>query len=161
MQMMKAIYTDAKFIPDERSVEVWYALLKDLDINAVKLAVAKYMQTKKFPPFPADIREMLQAEYLSPDEAWAIVSDALWACTSKEKAEKIFSKLPLECQRTIGSAEAFYAYTQGEWNESVSKALFIKNYKPTVDRMQTESRVSIPLRTALASAERKAIGEKT
>ena len=147
-------------MPDEKSVEVWYALLKDLDVNALKLAVAKYMQTEKFPPFPADIRKMLQAEYMSPDEAWGIVSDALWAVTSRDKAEKIFSKLPLECQRTIGSVDAFYAYTQGEWNESVSKALFIKNYKPTVEQMQVESRMSKPLRTALQTAERIGIEER-
>lgn len=161
VQTMKAVYTDPKFMPDEMAINVWYELLKDLDGKLVMAAVAKYMQTKKFAPYPADIREMLEVNYLSPDEAWSRVSDALWSCTSRSKAETAFKKLPEECQKTIGSADALYAYTQGEWNESVNKALFVKNYKPTVERMQTESRMSIPLRTALGATERKMISENT
>ena len=157
MRTLKAVYTDSKFIPNEDAINVWYELLKDLDCKTLMAAVAKYMQTEKFPPFPADLRKMLQATFMPPDEAWGKVSDALWACTSREKAEKEFNKLPIECQKTLGSADALYAYTQGEWNEGVNKALFIKSYNPTVERLQTESRMSIPLRTALTTTERKGI----
>ena len=160
VQTLKAIYTDPKFMPDENSINVWYQLLKDLDAKLLMAAVAKYMQTEKFPPFPADLRRMLQTNYRTPDEAWAIVSDSLWSVTSRKKADKVFNDLPEECQKTIGSAEALYAYTQGEWNESVNNALFTKNYKAIVERMQTESRMSVPLRTALAGAERKGIEER-
>ena len=160
MMMLKAVYTDQRFIPNEDSIAVWYELLKDMDPAALKIAVAKYMQTEKFPPYPADLRKMLQANYMTPEQAWGYVSDALWACTSLKKAEKEFQNLPIECQKTLGSAEALYAYTQGEWNEGVNKALFIKSYAPTVERMQTESRMSKPLLTALNAAERKAIEER-
>ena len=164
VRTMKSVYTDAKFIPDENAVAVWYELLKDIDAKSLMAAVAKYMQTEKFPPFPADLRKMLQANYMSAEEAWSHISDALWSCTSLKKAEEAFNELPEECQRTLGSADALYAYTQGEWNESVNKSLFIKSYNPMVERMQTESRMSIPLRTALGTSGRTAIedkGEKT
>lgn len=157
VRMLKAVYTDQRFIPNEDSIVIWYELLKDLNVSELKAAVAKYMQTEKFPPYPADLRKMLQANYMTPEQAWSYVSDALWACTSRKKAEAEFNNLPIECQKTIGSADAFYAYTQGEWNESVNKALFIKAYKPVVEQMQTESRMSIPLRNALSTAERKEI----
>lgn len=161
VQTLKAVYTDPKFIPNELATNVWYELLKDLDAKLVMVAVTKYMQTKKYAPTPADVREMLEQSYLSPDEAWSYVSNALWSCTSRSKAESAFKKLPEECQKTIGSADALYAYTQGEWNESVNKALFVKNYKPTVERMQMDSRMSISLRTALGTSEMKAINENT
>ena len=155
--VMKAVYTDPKFIPDQAAFNVWFDVLGDMDANTLMASVKKYMQTEKFPPFPADLRRMLQTNYRTPDEAWAIVSDSLWSVTSRKKADKVFNDLPEECQKTIGSAEALYAYTQGEWNESVNKALFTKNYKAIVERMQTESRMSVPLRTALAGGERRMI----
>ena len=157
---MKAVYTDAKFIPDENSINVWYELLKDIDTKALMAAVAKYMQTEKFPPFPSDLRKMLQSNYMSAEEAWAHISSALWSCTSLKRAEEAFNDLPEECQRTLGSADVLFSYTQGEWNESVNKALFIKSYNPMVERMQTESRMSIPLRTALGTSGRAAIEDK-
>jgi len=160
VRTMKAVYVDPKFIPDESAITVWYELLKDLDPKALMAAVAKYMQTEKFPPFPADLRKMLQTNYMSAEEAWSHVSDALWSCTSYKKAEEAFNDLPEECQRTLGSADALYAYTQGEWNESVNKALFIKSYNPMVERMQTESRMSPSLRTALGVSSRTAIEDK-
>lgn len=160
VRTMKAVYADPKFIPDETAIAVWYELLKDLDPDLLKAAVAKYMQTEKFPPYPADLRKMIQTNYMSAEEAWGKVSDALWSCTSHKKAEEAFNGLPEECQRTLGSADALYAYTQGEWNESVNKALFIKSYNPTVERMQTESRMSTSLRTALGAVNSKAIEDK-
>lgn len=157
---MKAVYTDPKFIPNEESVNVWYELLKDMDAQYLKASVAKYMQTEKFPPFPADLRKTAEAKYLTADEAWGKVSDCLWGITNRKRAIAEFNNLPIECQKTLGSADALYAYTQGEWNEGVNKALFVKNYKPTVERMQTDSRMSKPLRTALEAAERIGIEER-
>ena len=160
VRTMKAVYADPKFIPDESAITVWYELLKDLDSKALMAAVAKYMQTEKFPPFPADLRKMLQTNYMSAEAAWSHVSNALWSCTSYKKAEEAFDRLPEECQRTLGSADALYAYTQGEWNESVNKSLFIKSYNPTVERMQIESRMSPSLRTALGVNNTSAIEDK-
>lgn len=160
VRTMKAVYTDSKFIPNEEAVNVWYELLKDLDAKVVMASVAEYMQTEKFPPFPADLRKATEAKFLSPDEAWGLVSNCLWSVTSRERARKEFDKLPIECQKTIGSADALYTYTQGEWNEGVNKALFVKAYKPTVETLKNDSRMSLPLRTALGRAERKKIEER-
>jgi hypothetical protein len=106
------------------------------------------------------LREITESKFLSAEEAWTKVSQALWSVTSYEKAEAKFKALPEECQQTLGSASALYAYTQGEWKESVNKSLFIKSYNPTVERMKTESRMSHVLRTALGTAERKGIEER-
>ena len=160
VRTMKAVYADPKFIPDETAIAVWYELLKDLDSNHLKAAVAKYMQTEKYPPYPADLRKMLQTNYMSAEEAWGYVSNALWSCTSRKRAEEAFNNLPEECQRTLGSVDALYAYTQGEWNEGVNKSLFIKSYNPTVEKMQIESRMSVSLRTALETNNTKAIEDK-
>lgn len=148
------MYSDPKFIANEDAINVWYELLKDMDAKVLMASVAKYMQTEKFPPFPADLRKVNEGRFLSGEEAWTIVSDALWACTSRTKAGEMFDKFPPEVQKTLGSADALYAYTQGEWNEGVNKALFIKSYNPTVENMKAENRMSTPLKTALSAAER-------
>ena len=153
--VMKSLYTDPKFISDQSAFDVWYDLLGDMDAKELLASVKIYMQTEKFPPFPADLRKVTEKEYLPPDEAWALVSDSLWGCTSRENAVEEFNKLPEEVQYTLGSSDALYGYTQGEWNESVNKALFVKNYKPTVERLKAESRLSKPLRTALTGSNQK------
>lgn len=150
---LKAVYSSQDFLKDVEAVDIWYELLKDLDGKTVQLSAAKWMQTEHFPPAPADLRKVTEKNFLSPDEAWAMVSDSLWGCTSREKTNKVFDKLPDEVQKTLGSADALYSYTQGEWNESVSKALFIKNYKPTVERLKQESRVSKPIMKVLVGGD--------
>lgn len=160
VRTMKAVYTDPKFIPNEESVNVWYELLKDMDVSFLKASVAKYMQTEKFPPYPADLRKTAEVKCLTAEEAWSMVSNCLWGITSHKRAVTEFNKLPIECQKTLGSADALYAYTQGEWNESVNKALFVKSYKPIAEKLQSDSRMSRPLRTALEATERIGIEER-
>ncbi len=158
--VMKSLYTDPKFIADQSAFDVWYDLLGDMDATELLVSVKRYMQTEKFPPYPADLRKVTEKNYLSPDEAWAMVSDSLWGCTSRENAVEEFNKLPEEVQYTLGSSDALYSYTQGEWNESVNKALFVKNYKPTVERLKSESRLSKPLQKGIGVSEQARLEER-
>lgn len=157
-RMLKAVYTDKTFLPDEDSLTAWFELLKDMNVNEVKLSAVKYMQTQSYPPHPSDLRVSTQISVLTPDEAWAKVSDAIWGCLSPKRAKEEFDLLPEECQKVLGSADALYAYTQGEWNEGVNKALFVKNYKAVVELMKADSQLSNPVR--LAMSEQKMIERK-
>lgn len=155
---LKTVYTDPDFLKDEKAVETWFNLLKDQDAQSVMIAATRYMQTQRFAPFPADLR--LEKEQVSPEEAWQTVSDCLWAITSYEKAEEEFDELPSAIKRALGTADALYGYTRGEWNEAVQKSLFIKSYREVLEKETSDSKMSPKVREAvkaMTAPERKMI----
>ena len=56
VKAMKAVYSQATFIPDQDAFNVWYELLKDIPYSRANVAIQKYMASEKFPPTIADIR---------------------------------------------------------------------------------------------------------
>ena len=59
---MKAVWTDPKFLPDKDAFDVWFEMLKDLPYREASIGLKDYMQTSKFPPTIADIRERANRE---------------------------------------------------------------------------------------------------
>lgn len=55
---LSSVYGD-KIPHTNACLNVWYASLADLDYKAVETAVLRYIQTEKFAPKPADIREIV------------------------------------------------------------------------------------------------------
>lgn len=55
---MSSVYGD-KVPHTNACLNVWYAALADLDYKQVETAVLSYIQTQKFAPKPADIRELV------------------------------------------------------------------------------------------------------
>ena len=77
---MQAMYGE-DFIGTEEALEVWYALLHDLDYQILSKALQQYMLTNKFKPTVAELRE-IYAELVSPatsnwSEGWEEVSRAI------------------------------------------------------------------------------------
>lgn len=74
--------------PDSNTMHVWFRLLSQFDLRIVQQAFDHFVATEpKFPPTPAQIREMLGAGRNdgrpTPDEAWAI------ALASRDEADTI------------------------------------------------------------------------
>ena len=77
---MQAMYGE-DFIGTEKALDVWYALLHDLDYQILSKALQQYMLTNKFKPTVAELRE-IYAELVSPvitdwSEGWKKVSRAI------------------------------------------------------------------------------------
>lgn len=151
-KLLRSVYKD--FLTEEDTINSWYELLKDMDVNVLKTATIKYMQTQKFPPFPADLRgQITSKEYqLSPEAAWHIVDQALWSCTSFKACEEVFETFPEPIKNALGSAGTLYGYTQEEAG-SVQKALFLKAYKDALNKAITDSRMSPTVRTVVDKIE--------
>lgn len=66
----------------EGMVGVWASSFKEDDVKLVQLAVAKHIQTNKWPPSIADIREIIMTiqcpDLIPPDEAWIAVANLLY-----------------------------------------------------------------------------------
>jgi len=90
--------------PNERTVEVWYSLLKDLPPKVLRRAAIRHAQTSKYPPTIAALRELACEKIpFSSEEAWMLVRRRL--------AEETFSKVgipenALEALRAIGGSMA-------------------------------------------------------
>lgn len=152
VKRLRSVYKD--FLTDEDTIDSWYELLKDMDVNVLMAATIKYMQTQKFPPFPADLRGQITSKelQLSPEAAWHIVDQALWSCTSFKACEEVFETFPEPVKAALGSAGTLYGYTQEEAS-SVQKALFLKAYKDALNRAVTDSRMSPTVRAVVDKIE--------
>ena len=77
---MQAMY-GKDFIGTEQALDVWYALLHDLDYQILSKVLQQYMLTNKFKPTVAELRE-IYTELVSPtisdwSEGWEKVSKAI------------------------------------------------------------------------------------
>lgn len=78
---IKSCYPQYGVMSDERSLEVWFQQLKDLDYKLASIAVSKHVAVSKFPPTIAEIREQCTSVLMGdvPDwsEGWEKVLKAL------------------------------------------------------------------------------------
>lgn len=63
--VLKANYTDPKFLPDRFAYDVWFSSLKDLSAAECQASVLKWINTNRNTPTIADIRQNA-AEIKSP-----------------------------------------------------------------------------------------------
>ena len=140
VKAMKAVYSDPKFIADKDAFNVWYELLKDIPYAMCEASLHKYMATNKYPPTIADIRQSA-LEIATPDvmgeaEAWALVYKAI--CNSTYHAREEFDKLPVDCQKAIGSPSILREWAGLATDEvnTVIQSNFMRVYKTTAKKTQ-------------------------
>lgn len=104
---MQAMYGD-KFIGTEEAMDVWFALLHDLDYQILSKALQKYMLTNKFKPTVAELRE-IYADLICPvvsdwSEGWEKVSSAIghYGMYRAEEAMENFDEVTREAVKRLG-----------------------------------------------------------
>lgn len=144
---MKAVYSQATFIPDQNAFNVWYELLKDLPYKQVSVAIQKYMVTERFPPTIADLREKAseiieqQMDRMGELEAWAHVRKAIG--NSLYHAEEEFERLPEACRIAVGNPSNLreWALMDSEEIETVEQSHFIRNYRTAIKRISDDRKI--------------------
>lgn len=150
---MKAVYTDPKFLADNFAIEVWYEMLKDLPYKVAADAIQRHMQTSKFLPTIADLRENVQKntapEEMTAIEAWRLTYRAI--CNANYHAEEEFNRLPEVIQKTIGSPDTLKEWAKMDTGtvESVEQSHFIRDYNATVKRCKEVESLSPEIRSRL------------
>lgn len=156
-QGMKAVYAGENFIKDKDAFDVWYSLLQDIPYEVASAAVQKYMQTQKFPPTIADIREIAteitHEEEMTELETWSLVYKAI--CNSNYEAEAEFNKLPKACQIALGNSAALREMATLEMDTvgSVEQSHFIRNYRAAVKRMKEDRQLNPELRAKIGEMQ--------
>ena len=157
--VLRNAYLDKDFLSDNESAEVWYGFLKDLDFGEVKIAVAKLVSENKWMPTIAEI--MSQVKLLNEtvydsdgdNELWDLIVKA--SKNSTYGAVEEFNKLPIECQKFLGSATSLKDFGLIDPNtlQTVVKGQFLKTI-PAI-RKHTEYNNGLPLEVKLAIEESK------
>jgi hypothetical protein len=150
------------------TVDTWTTMLIDYDYPTISKALQKYILSDKtgFAPAIGQIIAMIDTEPSNePLEAWDLVRKAI--NNSTYHSEEEYAKLPVECQKAIGSPANLREMAQMDWEtvESVEQSHFIRSYQAVIKRMDEEKRLPQNLRNytqqiAMKMQEPRAIEQK-
>lgn len=159
---MKAVYSQATFIPDQDAFNVWYSLLQDLEYEVLSRAIQKHMLTVKFPPTIADIRESAaqfvpQVQELTELEAWGMVRKAI--SNSGYNSVEEFNKLPEPVQKAVGNPANLKEWSQMDVDtvESVEASHFVRNFRAVQAREKEMQKLPENIRNQLQLIQQQAI----
>lgn len=163
--VIRSAYRDNDFLSDNKSAEVWYGILKDLDFATAKVAVTKLITTHKWLPTIAEILD--QVRLLNETVTDSNVDTELWSLIVKASknstygAVEEFQKLPEECQRFLGSPTVLKDFGQIDQGtlQTVVKGHFLKTI-PAI-RKHTEYKEGLPMevRLAIEDSKQKMLGD--
>ncbi len=155
VKAMRAVYTQATFIPDQYAYRVWFKLLNDLDYKDCQRAVQEHMTTCKFPPTIADIRTLVASYHVEREEglgeleAWALVRRAVGNSIYASVAE--FEKLPELVKKAVGSPENLCEWGKTEISETqtVIQSHFLRSFRIARERDIQQKKLQPHMRVAL------------
>ena len=145
---IKTYFPRDNVLPTEHAMSLWYEGLKDLPYQIVSIALKKYVQTNKFSPTIADIREQAeqlnqnnQKTDLNENEAWTLVLKAIQR--SGYYSEEEFAKLPKIIQRTIGSSSRLREMALDEkFNHGVESSNFQNKFRIEQQKEREKQKLS-------------------
>lgn len=126
------------------TVDIWSQMLIDYDYLLISKALHKYIlsNTSGFAPSIGQLVGLIETPVsLEPLEAWGLVRKAIR--NGYYFAEQEFNKLPIECQKAIGSPANLkeMALMPSDTVESVEQSHFIRSYQSVIKRMDEEKRL--------------------
>ena len=128
------------------TISIWSEMFENDDLNLVKVSVKELIQTLKFPPTIADIKqkmyELTNKETL-PTDLWASLKKAI--SNSAYHSEEEFEKLPPECKMFIRNPRQLKELSQNdaEINNTVVKGQFLKQIE-TIQKRIKEDKQMLP-----------------
>ena len=143
----------------QNTVLIWHEILKEYDVNVVKMALKSYIanDTKGFPPAPGQIVVHLKnlvkvnnkEETMNGIEAWGLVSKALR--NSLYNSEEQFNKLPALVQKTVGSPAILkeWASLGVEEVQTVTHSNFLRIYNGVVKREEELDSIPTDVKNAI------------
>lgn len=146
---MKDYWTSPAFIPDQDAFNLWYKLLCDLDYRATGMAITYLMQTSRYEPKVADIRDKVREITEGPDEevleeqtAWNLV----WKCVTGldwNHPQEKYDRLPELIRRCV-DLPMIISWAQMDEGEvqSVARSHFRASYQAMARRAREGRKIS-------------------
>lgn len=137
----------------EGMVNMWASLFADDDSAIVGLAVKKHIMTNKWPPSIAEIREIMaditHPDLIPPDQAWAAVSDLLYAVGEYNHGDAHRNLPPLIAQTVDAIGwHTLYQLHRGSYGgnkDGMDRVAFMDLYRPAYERARQDACCSASL----------------
>lgn len=115
----------------QEQVEVWYRFFKDTDDKDFRKALSRIIETSKFIPSIAEIKQEIAALktpvlQLSPEEEWTKVERMIgkYGYYNAEEAEKEMDPFTARVVKRMGGFRSICQSTEGEWQRKNFVKLF-------------------------------------
>ena len=150
--ILETVYDRFKISNDDTKLNIWFDMLKDLDVQTCKMATQKLICEFQYPPTIADIRKRcvdVKTEQLTSDEAWGQVQKAIRKYGIYREAEALQGMNPLVSQiiQNIGwnhicmtelenmatLRAQFRGYFEGKTQKQKSEALLPNDLKQMIN----------------------------
>ena len=166
---ISSAYPNHDRFASEQAVEgmatVWAASFAEDDAKLVQLAVAKHIQTNKWPPSIAEIREIMLTiqcpDMIEPDEAWIAVTDLLYAGGDYEDQSDKLPELIRTAVKAVGWSNLRELRRQAVigGRPGLDRLAFMDIYKPLYERERQRQQVAPSIRNAIDSITENLSGE--
>ena len=138
-------------------IDLWQEMFAQDNVADVAKAVKALIATRSegYPPTIGEVRahivKVTQPQGLTPEEAWAKVYKAI--CRSSYYAREEFAKLPIECQRVVGSPEQLKAWANvdAQTTETVIASNFMKSYRARATQTEFEAKLPADLKQLIGN----------
>lgn len=143
---LKTFYPRETILPNEQAMKLWFRELHDIPFNVAEAALRKWVQTNKWSPSIAEIREMCAsvARPEIPDwgEAWEQTLHAIRRFGSYRQKEALDSldQITRKAVERLG----FRDLCMSE-NTMADRANFRMIYETLAKREQTKHQIALPL----------------
>jgi hypothetical protein len=139
-------YADMNKTEAEDTINLWIDMFKHENVNLVVVAVKNLINTFKFPPTIADVKEemykLTEQEKQTPIEIWNLIKGAIR--NSSYNAYEEFNKLPEIAQKFVGSPNQLREWAiDTDYNDGVVKGQFLKQYE-ILQKRDKETKMMLP-----------------
>lgn len=158
MKGLKSAYTAPNFLPDDKSVQVWYAMLKDIPQDVLNVAVQRHIMTSKYPPTIAELREAcaeISMENIDDwTKAWSNVLDVVskYGIANGVEGFKQLDSVTQEAVKRVG----YWDICNSE-NIAIERASFRAAYEQIVARKKSEAIISGKVIAQIEEARKKSL----
>lgn len=130
---LEEYYEKDKISKTDASMNIWYALIGDIDFDVCKKAISRLMETSKFFPSASEIRQEAfgGTRLIDIDDAWGMVIMAIRRYGYMREAEALDS-LPEPCQSVVRNM-GWQNICQSE-NIISERAFFRDSYNAKLER---------------------------
>ena len=139
-------YADMDKQAAEDTINLWIDMFKHENINLVIVAVKNLINTFKFPPTIADVKEemykLTEQEKQTPVEVWNLIKGAIR--NSSYNSYEEFNRLPEIAQKFVGSPNQLKEWAIAtDYNDGVVKGQFLKQYE-ILQKRDKETKMMLP-----------------
>lgn len=145
---MNTLYWDMKLADNKGAMDIWYAMMGDMDYQTASRALQYHVNTSPYAPKVVDFRRYAARgeTEMTAEEAWAVVTRALR--NGLYGAEEEYAKLPEGVKRAVGSPVNLREWAQlgKEEVQSVQKSHFVRAYRTEMERAEQDRLLPLGLR---------------